>query len=176
MALSSSPVAGKGHLGELVLPGKGWVSLTWMQPGLHRHLGDAMAPKVMLGTKGSPAAFSPKCKPELAKRFLLTKMRMLCSPHPLTPSNAMESTTGKANQLPLCKRKPAISKVTKPQLGTRGFSQPFLLHQETKGRPRFSHKHTWKTFLHEFTNTYHFNTSWNFRVACCEKKTKTKNC
>lgn len=131
MILSSLPAAGKGHLGELVLSGQCWMPQTWMQPGLHRHFGDAMAPEVMLGTKGSPSAFSSKCKPELSKCCLLSKMRMLCSSHPPTHSKAMESSTGKANKLPLCKRKPGIFIVTKPQLGAGGFSQPFLLHQET---------------------------------------------
>lgn len=139
MALSSSPVARKGHLGELVLPGQCWVPQTWMQPSLHRHLGGATAPKVMLGTKRSPAAFSSKHKPELSKCCLLSKMTMLCSRRPPTHENTMESSTGKANKPPLCKRKPAISIVTKPQLGTGSFSQTFLLHQETKWRPRFSH-------------------------------------
>lgn len=130
MALSSSPVAGKGHLGELVLPGgagcpwPGCSQSLLCQPGLHGHLGDATAPKVMLGPKGSPAAFSPSVR-QSYQNLPPVKNEDAAFSSPLTHWNTMESSTGTANKLPLCTRKPAISTVTKTQLGKEVSASPF---------------------------------------------------
>lgn len=68
-------------LGGAGCPWPGCSQSLLCQPGLHGHLGDATAPKVMLGPKGSTAAFSPKRKRAI-KICLLSKTRMLHSPHP----------------------------------------------------------------------------------------------
>lgn len=59
MALSSSPVAGKGHLGELVLPGQCQAPLTWIQPGLHRILEMLQHLKWCWALKGAQLDLAP---------------------------------------------------------------------------------------------------------------------
>lgn len=68
--------------------------------------------------------------------------------HPLTHSNNTESSTGKANKLPVGKRKPAIFTGTKPQMETEISVSPLYgIKKEATWRPRFRHKHMEGVFM-----------------------------
>lgn len=71
--------------------------------------------------------------------------------NPLTHSNDTESSTGKANKLPVGQRKPAIFTGTKPQMETEISLSPFYSIKELREGPR-SGTNTWRVLLREFTN------------------------
>lgn len=136
VALSSSTVAGESHPEQLALPKKCWVSLTWTPATLSctrqvcmgvlkmlRHLKQCWA---LMGVQ-LHLVTSAKC-------FLLSKMWMLLSPSPLDSLHT-ESTTGKANKMPVCKRKPAIFTGNNPQMETQISVSPFFCIKKASEGP-----------------------------------------